>query len=131
MDTFFKAIMGCLVAVVLYLTLPKQAKEFSVILSAAACVMIGIVAFSYLSPVISFAEKLSDIGKLDNDMTKTLLKAVGICLISEFTSNLCVDSGNSAIAKVIQFITSAFLLSLSIPFLSKLIDLIQNLLTEI
>lgn len=131
MDIFFRAIMGSVVAVILYLILPKQAKEFSVILSVAVCVMIGIVAFSYLSPVISFAEKLSDIGKLDNDMTKTLFRAVGICLISEFASNLCTDSGNSAIAKVIQFLTSAFLISLSIPFLSRLIDLIQNLITEI
>ena len=131
MDTFFKAIMGCVVAAILYLSLPKQAKEFSVILTVFACVMIGFVAFSYLSPVIRFAEKLSDTGKLDVDMTKTLFKAVGICLVSEFTSNICVDAGNSALAKVITFLTSALLLSLSVPFLSRLIDIIQKLLTDI
>lgn len=131
MELFFKTMVGAIVAVILYLSVPKQMKEFSVMLSVAVCVLVGLVAFSYLSPVIQFAHKLSDMGKLDDTMTKTLLKAVGICLVSEFTSNVCIDSGNTAVAKVIQFMTNALLLSLSVPFLSKLIDLIQSLLTEI
>lgn len=131
MDIFFKTMIGTVIAIILYLSVPKQMKEFSVMLSVAVCVLIGFVAFSYLTPVIRFAQQLSNTGKLDDTMTKTLLKAVGICLVSEFTSNICIDSGNSALAKVVQFMTSAVLLSLCVPFLSKLIDLIQSLLTEI
>lgn len=130
MDLFVRTIVGVLISTVLYLALPKQAKELSVVLTIAVCCMVGIVAFSFLRPVFDFVDQLSATGNLSSPMIKTLIKAVGICLISEFASAICSDSGNAAMSKLIQFATTALLLSLTIPFLTQLIDIVENLLNE-
>ena len=57
-----------------------------------------------------------------------LLKAVGIGILSEITCMICTDSGNAALGKVIQFLTSAVILWLCIPLFTQLIELIEGVL---
>ena len=131
MERFYQAAAGVLVAVILILTLRKQKGEISLVLSVLVCCTIGCVALGFLEPVISFLRRLQKLGSLDVMFLDTLLKIVGICVTSEIASLICEDSGNGALGKVLHFLASAVVLYLSLPLLSKLVDLVEGILENL
>ena len=60
-----------------------------------------------------------------------LLKIVGIGLVSEIAEMICKDSGNASLARGMELLGSAVILSLSLPILETFLDLIQRILGEI
>jgi len=131
MDIFIKAAAGVLVAVVLILTLSKQGKDISLLLTIAVCCMVMLAAVTYIKPVADFLERLQMIGNLDGDIFKILLKAVGIGLLAEFTGLICTDAGNASLGKATQLMATAAILWISIPLLERLLELIDNILGAI
>lgn len=131
MDTFWKAIAAVLIAVIFGVFLQRQGREAALLLTLAVCAMTAYLAVSYLEPVISFLERLQTLGGMDNEMLKVLLKAVGIGLISEICTAVCSDSGNAALGKILQLLSAAVILWLSIPLLEQLIELLQKILEGI
>ena len=128
METYLKATACVLVAVVLCLTVSKHTKELSLLLVMAVCCMVVIAAVTYLTPVISFFEKLQTVGNLDTDMLRILFKAVGIGLTAEITSLICEDAGNSALGKGLKLLASAVILWLSVPLFTALVELVEEIL---
>lgn len=131
MDVFLKTISGVLIAIVLGLILARQGKDISVLLTIAVCCMVVTAAVTYLNPVVVFFDKLESIGQLDSGMLTILLKAVGIGLLSEITSLICADAGNAALGKTLQIFASAVILWISIPLLTSLLDLVEEILGEL
>lgn len=131
MERFYQAAAGVLVTVILILTLRKQGSEIALLLSVLVCCMIGCVAAHFLGPVVEFLQRLQTIGALDEAFVNTLLKIVGICFTSEIAGLICVDSGNGALGKVLQFLAGAVILYLSLPMLTKLLDLVEGILENL
>lgn len=128
MDLFFKTVAGFLICAILALYLQSCGKEFSILLTLGACVMGFAVFASFLSPVMEFFQRLRSMTDLDDTLLQILLKALGICIISDLASMVCADAGNAALGKVLQVLSSAAILWISIPLLEKLLDMIQKIL---
>lgn len=128
MEIFLKAAAGVLITVILCLALEKQSKELSVLLVMTVCCMIIGAAINYLKPVFTLFEKLQSIGKLNEEMMRVLLKAVGIGLVAEITAMICSDSGNNALGKAIKLIAAGVILCISIPLFESLLELIEEIL---
>lgn len=131
MDAFVKAAAGILITAVLCLSLSKQGKDISLLLSLAVCCMVVAAATVYLQPIIDFFSRLQTLGQLDSGMLKILLKAVGIGLLAEMTGLICADANNAALGKALQFLATAAILWLAIPLLTELIDLLEKILGAI
>lgn len=131
MELFFKAVAVVLVTVILGLALHRQGKDFSLLLTVVACCVVVTAALTYLDPVISFFGELQNLGRLDSDMLKILLKAVGIGLLAEVASLICSDAGNAALGKTIQILAAAVVLWISLPLLNSLMALVQQILGEV
>ena len=131
MDIFLKSAAGVLIAIVFSLILTKQGKDLSILLIIAVCCMVIIAAVSYLSPIMDLLNRLQSIGKVESDTLLIMLKAVGIALIAEVTSLICTDSGNSAVGKTLQFLSTAVILWLAIPLLNELLQLLETILGAI
>lgn len=54
MELFIQAAAAALLAVILILTLDKQAKDMAVLLAIAVCCMVLGIAMAYLRPVMDF-----------------------------------------------------------------------------
>jgi stage III sporulation protein AD len=130
-DLFLKAVAAALITAVTGLVLARQGKDMFLLLTLAACAMIGAVAFTYLKSVISFLQRLTDMTQLNTDLLAVILKTVGIGLIGELAGLICSDAGNAALAKSIQILTTAVILWLSIPLFESLLDLVQAILGEL
>lgn len=131
MENFLKASAVVLLSVILGLILAKQNKDISLLLTMAVCCVVAVAALSYLHPVIDFFRKLMQIGQLDSELFAILLKAVGIGLLSEITVLICADSGNAALGKTIQILSTAVILWLSLPLLDNLMELIEKILEAV
>lgn len=128
MDIFIKAAVGTLITLILYLTLMKAGKEFPLLLTVAVSCMMAGLAITFLQPVVEFIEKLMLLGQFDSEMLTIVLKSVGIGLLTEITGLICADAGNTGLGKVLQILASAVILWLSIPLLTSLIDLVEEIL---
>ena len=131
MVPFWKAAALALIAGVLSLTLKNQDKEYGLLLSIAACLMVTAITVTYLKPVYAFLKELETLGDLRGDMLAILIKALGVGLASEIASMICTDAGNASLTKAIQLLGGAVILYLSVPMFSALMDLIQKIVGEL
>lgn len=131
MEVFIKAVGATMLAVILGLTVAKQSKDISLVLVIAVCSMIALAAMNYLQPVIDFFNRLQATAGLDPEMLKILLKAVGIGMLAQICGLICADSGNAALGKALQILASAVILRMTIPLLTKLMDLLEKILGEL
>ena len=131
MTLFVQACAGVLLTVILVLMLGSRGKEMGSMLSLAVCCMVSIIAVSYLRPVVAFIGQLETIGGLDGSMIETLLKVVGIGVISEIAALVCSDAGNASLGKAVELLAAAVILWLCIPLFTALIELVQKILGEL
>lgn len=131
MNDYIKAAGLILVGVILCLTISAQNKSFPILIATAICCIVGIAAMGYFRPILDFFHELQSFGNWDSELVIILLKAVGIGILSEIITLICADSGNSAMGKSLQVLTTAVILWLSLPLYSGLMELINHLLGEI
>ncbi len=131
MGRFWEAAAGIMVAVVLWIVVSKQGKEFSLGLSIVACCLVLILIASYLDPVFDLIARLENLAGLRQEWISVMLKAVGIGVIVEIGSLICADAGNTALGKTLQIAGTTVILWLSVPLMSGLIDLLERMLGEV
>lgn len=128
MEIFIKASAGVLLTAVISLVLSKQGKDFSLLLTICACVLVAGAAMVYLERIIDFLSVLQHKGNLNNDLLSILLKTVGIGILAEITSLICSDSGNNSLGKVIQILSTSVIIWLCIPIFEELLNIVEGVL---
>lgn len=131
MDRFYGAAALALLTVILIMSLRKHNGEMAVLLSLCCCCLIGIAAVGFLSPILAFVRKLQQSASLDNAMLQSLLKVTGVAFTAEIASTVCVDSGNSAMAKTLQMLATAVIVYLSLPMMEALLELVERILVAV
>ena len=128
MDGFLKVAAGVIITLVLCLTVEKQSKDFAILACIIACVMISVIAMDYFRPIISFFSQMQSLGKLDHECVLILLRCVGIGILSEIISLICVDAGRAALGKILQLTASIVILWVSLPLFTMFLELIEDIL---
>lgn len=131
MSIFLKAVAGVLTAVILWLTVNKDNKGISTLLTLAVCIMVFFVCAYFLQPIIDFIHKLEILGELDEGLISIVLKVVGIGLLTEISAAICKDSGNESMGKSLQILSAVAAIWLSIPVFERLITLLDKILGTI
>lgn len=120
-----------LIGVILSLVVGKQARDMSLLLTLAVCVLVGLGALEFLEPVTELVAELRRLGGLDSEAVSILLKCAGIGLLSELAGTLCADAGEGALGKVLQILSNAVILWLSLPLFRQILTLIEEVLAGI
>lgn len=131
MELFWKAAAAALIASVLTLMVGKQQKEFSQLISMTVCAMALAILVSFLEPVLDFLRELQTLGDLNGSMLTILLKATGIGLIAEISAMTCTDAGNATLGKMLQLLSAAAIMWLSLPVFQMLMDLVTRILGDV
>lgn len=131
MDRFIQASALVLLTVIVCLILSKQEKEIGLLLSVLVCCMLGVLAISYLEPMMELIKNLRITAQLDGELLEILMKAVGVGFLAEIAGMVCTDAGNVTLGKVLQFLGSAVILWMSIPLFQRLLELVASILGEI
>lgn len=118
------AILICIIVVVL-----KQVKpELSVcVMILGGAVLLLYVLNSFTSVITTFNEIITKTGVSQN-LFSIVLKIVGIGYLIEFTADICKDSGNSSIADKVILGGKILILTLAIPIINSLFNVILELI---
>ena len=131
MDIYLKVTAGILMTAILSIVLSKQGADISLLLTICVCSMVILAASVYFKPILEFANRLIEVGQLNDALLGVLLKVVGIGLISQIAGFICADAGNQSLGKALQILTTAVILCLSVPLLEEMLSLIESVLGEI
>ena len=117
-----------LVALIIIIILKQYKPEFSVYVSIIAGIVILAMVMGKLTSVINILSNLSNKTGAGSGFLKILLKITGIAILTEFAVSICKDSGESAIASKIDLGGKIIIISISIPIITALLELIISIL---
>ena len=80
-----------------------------------------------LLPLIEELRGMTESRILTN-YSKTMLKALGIALLSELVSGICRDSGEGTVGSMVEMAGKAVILLLALPLIRSLIETVEGLL---
>ena len=128
MDEVIKIIGIGLISLIIIIIIKQYKPEFAVYISIIAGVIIISLTLKRLEDIINLLKNIGNKSGINNEFLEILLKITGIAFLAEFAVNLCKDSGESAIASKIEMGTKVVIISMSIPIISSLLEVITKLL---
>ena len=123
-----KIIGIALIALVIIIMLKQYRPEFAVYISVGAGVLIFSLIASKLAGIIEVVKSLANKTNINYDFILLLLKITGIAILTEFAVSICKDSGETAIANKVDFGGKVLILSMSVPILTSLVQIVVNIL---
>ena len=117
-----------LVAVVIIVLIKQEKKEIGVTISILAAVAIAIYGITKLEDVINLIYNLIENSGVNAKYLEIILKVVGIAYIIELTKDVCVDSGERALASKVEMTGKIMIVSMTIPIITGVIEVINKLL---
>ena len=90
--------------------------------------LIIILVMDKLTGIIQLIESISNKANINNQFIAILIKITGIAFLSEFAVSICKDAGETAISNKIEIGTKIIIISMSIPIISSLLEIILKIL---
>ena len=122
-------IIGIALSALIIIILLKQYKpEFAIYISLLTGVLILILVMDELTGIIRLIQTIANKASINQQFLTILIKITGIAFLSEFAVSICKDSGEAAIASKIELGSKIVIISMSIPILSSLLEIILKVL---
>ena len=117
-----------LISLIIIIILKQYRPEFTIYVSIIAGVLIITLSMDKLSGIINILTTLSNKTGINSEYLGILLKITGIAILTEFAVSICNDAGESAIATKIDLGGKIIIISISIPIIVALLELIVKIL---
>ena len=95
---------------------------------ALTALVIIIMLKQYRPGIINIIQSIQDKFGINTQFIAILIKITGIAFLSEFAVSICKDSGEAAIASKIEIGSKIIIISMSIPIISNLLEIILKIL---
>ena len=123
-----KIIGIALIALIIIILLKQYRPEFAVYISLLTGVLRLVLVMDQLAGIISLLQSLANKTSINMTFLSLLIKITGIAFLSEFAVSICRDSGEGAIASKIEIGSKIVIISMSIPIISSLLEIILKIL---
>ena len=128
MDEFIKIVAIGLISLVTIIIIKQYKPEFAIYISIITGLIIIYMVINRLEGIINLLKSISNKSGINNQFLELLLKITGIAFLAEFAINLCKDVGENAIASKIEIGSKVVIVSMSIPIISCLLEVITKLI---
>ena len=128
MEDVIKIIAIGLLAVILIIIIKQYKQEYALYISIIAGVIILYMMMNRLEGIIDLLKSITNKAGVSSEFLGILLKITGIAFLAEFAISICKDAGESAIANKVEIGSKVVIISMSIPIISNLLDVIVRLL---
>lgn len=123
-----KVLILAIIVSILSVLLKQIKPEYSLI-----CVLVGsgiliIYILNAFQNIFGFFMQIVDKTGIDGDMFNTMLKIIGVGYLIEFSSSICIDSGNNSMADKVVLAGKLIIFALSLPIISNLFNLVMELI---
>lgn len=123
-----KIIGIALIALIIIIMLKQYRPEYAIFISILTGVLILFLVMDKLTGIINLINSIQSKYDINTQFIALLIKITGIAFLSEFAVSICKDSGESAIASKIELGSKIVIISMSIPIISSLLEIILKIL---
>lgn len=123
-----KIIGIALIALIIIIMLKQYRPEYAIFISLLTGVLILLLVMDRLTGIINLIQSIQDKFSINTQFIALLIKITGIAFLSEFAVSVCKDSGEGAIASKIEIGSKIIIISMSIPIISSLLEIILKIL---
>ncbi|MGN0695772.1 MAG: SpoIIIAC/SpoIIIAD family protein [Oscillospiraceae bacterium] len=123
------AIAGlCISAAVICRIFDKTGREYGVMITTAAAVIITSLSVLALSPLVDFINTLYERTGADEQYINILYKSVGVCFLTGLAAGICRDSGENTLAVQAETAGRIAMAVMALPLLEKIADIAAGLI---
>ena len=117
-----------LIALIIIVMLKQYKPEFVIYVSQIAGALILFIVVDKLTGIINLLQSLASKASINTEFLTLLIKITGIAFLSEFAVSICKDAGEVAIANKMEIGAKIIIISMSIPIISSLLEIILKIL---
>lgn len=118
----FRIAIFAIVCLIFILFLKSYRSEYAILAAAVAGGMILLFAIKEIyTPLNDLLQTLESYG-VKKELTVYLLKTVGICFLTKFSSELCADFGQTSLCSKVELAGRCAIFILSIPFIKGILN---------
>lgn len=114
----------CAVSVVVLMlsgSLKHFSKPYYIVLLVASAVILASFVLSSASPLFQKIQSLLSASNISFENSAILFKSLGICWITQFTSDACKDAGESSLANKIELAGKIAIITTVLPIFDHII----------
>lgn len=115
-------IFGCLSVV-----LKRYLTEYAFLLNILVGFGVLTTVVIWAMPIFQELKLLVDISKIPKEYGIILVKCFGICMLTQFSSDSCVDCGEISLSKKVEIIGKVSMLTTALPMFQKVVSIAVNL----
>ena len=124
-----RAMALCVAAAAICTVVRQVRPELATVISLAAGVaVLGMLIWEIRTAMPSIQSMWSMVSSGDGGVRDAMLKAAGIAALAELGAQLCLDSGESALAGRITLVSRIAIIGLCLPLLMELMEKISDTL---
>ncbi len=124
----FKIIGVGLITSIAVLIIKQIKPEIAIVVGMAGGIIMILMLVDALTSIVSSFSSILKSSGLSGNVFSAVLKIIGVGYITEFSANLCADSGSTSIADKILLGGKIIILVISMPIISNIIEIISGLL---
>ena len=128
MESIIKIIGISLISVIIALIIKQYRPELAIYVSIITGCIILYMIIDKLGDIIELLKNISSKAGVNSQFLGILLKMTGVAILAEFAINICRDAGEGAIASKVEIGSKIIIISMSIPIISNLLNIIVELI---
>lgn len=121
-------VLLALVASLLFMMLKNVQPTFSFFILMVTSIFILFIIIKQVGVILTLISTLGEKAQIDSFYLQTILKIIGIAYITELGANITRDAGLSSVASKVELAGKMFIIFLSIPIISAVVELIVTFL---
>ena len=123
-----KIVFLCLLAVLLYALMRQLRPEFAPLVALAGVGVILVQLIGVLLNVSSTVENLISLAGLAKENVEILIKALAVCVITQFASDVCYDNSFSSAAAAVELAGRVGAIALAMPMIKAAAEIAIGLI---
>ena len=123
-----KIVFLCLLAVLLYAPMRQLRPEFAPLVALAGVGVILVQLIGVLLNVSSTVENLISLAGLEKENVEILIKALAVCVITQFAADVCYDNSFSSAAAAVELAGRVGAIALAMPMIKAAAEIAIGLI---
>ncbi len=123
-----KIVFLCMLAVLLYALMRQLRPEFAPLVALAGVGVILVQLIGVLLNVSSTVENLISLAGLEKENVEILIKALAVCVITQFAADVCYDNSFSSAAAAVELAGRVGAIALAMPMIKAAAEIAIGLI---
>jgi stage III sporulation protein AD len=122
-------IIGLALLTTIFLLILRQEKPvMAVLLSIVFAVVVFTFLMDKMASIIEVLKELTRRAEINYFFLTTILKILGVAYLAEFAASICIDAGEQAVAKKVEFAAKIIIGVLAIPIIVAILESLLELM---